>query len=243
MKPSPQSEPATEAGSIRCIGVRKRYEERSVLAGINLSFSPRTITALLGENGAGKSTLVGILAGSIRPSEGEVRFVEKEGAKGAPLERRQVGLIAHATMLYGDLSARENLRFYARLYGCSEEMVEEVIARCGLSPYADRRTGTYSRGMAQRTAIARAILHRPRLLLCDEPYTGLDPAGSEVLSRILKECRDGGAIVILVTHDLEVAAQLSDRAVVLRRGRVVADLPAPFDAAGLRGLLEGRSPA
>jgi heme exporter protein A len=234
--------PALSFTAIRCEGVIKRYGDMTALRGrkgepgFDLSLSAGAITAIVGPNGAGKSTLVGILAGSVRPSAGRV-YLSGDGGE-LPLERQHVGLVAHATLLYGDFSARENLRFYAKLYGCDEGAVEAAISRCGIKDnYANRPTRTYSRGMAQRTAIARAILHRPRLLLCDEPYTGLDPEGAKLLSDILKERRDAGSAVVLVTHDLETAASLCNRAVVLQRGQLLKDLPAPLEASALRAAL------
>src|SRR5262245_39922027 len=150
---------------VRCEKLGKTYDQGApALRDLNLAFAAGAITGVLGANGAGKSTLVGLLAGSVRPTSGAVKLVEQGGAE-LPFDRGRVGLIAHATLLYADLSARENLRFYARLYGVEDARVDEVIDRCGLARYKDRPTRTYSRGMAQRTAIARAILHRPDLLL------------------------------------------------------------------------------
>jgi ABC-type multidrug transport system ATPase subunit len=226
---------------IRCLGLSKSYgEDVRALKDINVELHSGEIISILGANGAGKSTLVSLLAGSTKPSKGELQFVDAQQQK-RPLERNQVGLVAHATLLYSDLTGQENLALYAQLYRINTPRIEEVITRCGLTNYAARTTRTYSRGMAQRTAIARAILHQPALLLCDEPYTGLDPSGALFLSELLRQMRATGTAIILVTHDLEVAAQLSDRVIMLSAGRIVSDsratTDAPFTAGGLHQLL------
>jgi ABC-type multidrug transport system ATPase subunit len=231
--------------TIQCLGLSKSYgEDVRALKDISVEFNNSDIISILGANGAGKSTLISLLAGSAKPSKGELQFVDAQQNK-RPLERSQVGLVAHATLLYGDLTGQENLELYAKLYRVARSRVEEVVARCGLKSYAERATRTYSRGMAQRTAIARAILHQPPLLLCDEPYTGLDPAGASFLSELLRQMRATGTSIILVTHDLEVAAQLSDRVLILSAGRIVSDSraasEAPFTAIALHELLTKHS--
>jgi ABC-type multidrug transport system ATPase subunit len=231
--------------TIQCLGLSKSYgEDVRALKDISVEFKSSDIISILGANGAGKSTLISLLAGSAKPSKGELQFVDAQQNK-RPLERSQVGLVAHATLLYSDLTGQENLELYAKLYRVARSRIEEVVARCGLKSYAERVVRTYSRGMAQRTAIARAILHQPPLLLCDEPYTGLDPAGASFLSELLRQMRATGTSIILVTHDLEVAAQLSDRVVILSAGRIVSDSraapEAPFTAIVLHELLTKHS--
>jgi heme exporter protein A len=189
--------------------------------------------ALLGPNGAGKSTLVGILATLIPPSTGTVTY---GGRQPDDDTRRAIGVIAHESLCYGDLTGRENVRFFARLYGLDRaaERADEMLERVGLSTEAsDRAARTYSRGMLQRLALARALVHRPRLLLADEPFTGLDRAGVELLGKLLAEERARGAIVLAVTHDFEAVAGVADRVVVLARGRIAHDAPAPATGAGL----------
>jgi ABC-type multidrug transport system ATPase subunit len=231
--------------TIQCQNLSKMYgEEVRALKDITVTFHSKEIVGILGANGAGKSTLVSLLAGSAKPSNGNIWYVEEQKEK-SDFKRPQVGLVAHSTLLYSDLSGRENLTLYAKLYQVPLSRVDEVVARCGLTHYADRATRTYSRGMAQRTAIARAILHKPLLLLCDEPYTGLDPSGAAFLSELLREMRDLGTSIILVTHDLEVAAKLSDRVIILSAGRKASDTKAspesPFTAAGLHESLAKHS--
>jgi heme exporter protein A len=186
------------------------------------------VTALLGPNGAGKSTLVGILATLVTPSSGEVLY----GGHELDEEMRgTIGVIAHESLCYGDLTGRENLEFFARLYHVEKKRAAEMLARVGLEQAANRPARTYSRGMLQRLAVARALIHRPRLLLADEPFTGLDRAGVELLAQLLAEERAAGALIVVVTHDFDAVAQLVDRVVVLQRGKIAHDGPQPASLA------------
>lgn len=192
------------------------------LAGVNASFSAGQVTAVEGHNGSGKSTLVSLLSLLVRPTRGQLFFGEHE-ARRRPALRGQVGVLAHAAMLYPDLSGLENLALFARLYRLPDatERVQELAGRFELGRFASRPARTYSRGQLQRVALARAVLHRPKLLLLDEPSTGLDAASTKRLVGVVGEERDRGAIVVLVTHDAELSAALADARVRLRRGRVV----------------------
>ena len=198
----------------------------SAAGGIDLTLRAGEITALLGPNGAGKSTLIGILATLTSPSSGEVRYGGRELDEEL---RGTIGVIAHESLCYADLSGRENLEFFARLYQVAEpkKRAAEMLARVGLEQAAGRPARTYSRGMLQRLAVARALIHRPKLLLADEPFTGLDRSGVELLGQLLVEERQAGALVVVVTHDFDAVAQLVDRVVVLHRGRIAHDGPAP----------------
>ncbi len=222
---------------VLCKTLSKFYGETPALRGLDLSLPAGKITTILGENGAGKSTLVGLLAGSILPTRGSIVTQRADGSERA-LGREEIGLIAHQTLLYAELSGRENLSLYGGLYGCTTEDIEKVIVRCSLGRYVDRPVREYSRGMAQRTAIARALLHRPALLLCDEPYTGLDPAGSSLLDTLLQEQRAAGVVVVLVVHDLSLAARLSDRIVMLRQGKRLCVEEQALSAEELLGRLQ-----
>jgi heme exporter protein A len=217
--------------AVHARAVEKVYGRQRGLAPVTLRFGAGEAVALLGPNGAGKSTLVGILATLIAPSAGDVVYGD------APADddtRRHIGVIAHESLCYGDLTARENLRFFARLYGVAgaAARAEELCVRVGLAEEAASRPArTYSRGMLQRLAIARALVHRPRLLLADEPFTGLDRDGVALIGRLLAEEKASGAIVVVVTHDFDAVAGLADRVVMLARGRVVHDAAAPPTAA------------
>ena len=217
-------------------GVGKVYGRHRALAAVDVTLRAGECALLLGANGAGKSTLLGILSTLVRPSSGELTF----GGRSPDAEvRAAIGVIAHDALVYGDLSGRENLDFFAALYSIADRSrVTSLLKRVGLADAADRAARTYSRGMLQRLAVARALLHAPRLLLLDEPFTGLDAAATRTLAALLDEERKGGAMLILATHDLQSVAGLATRALVLRRGRIAHDVPAPADAGALRSLYE-----
>jgi heme exporter protein A len=204
----------------------KVYGRQRALNGVDLSLREGEVAALLGPNGAGKSTLVGIFATLVTPTSGEVTYGGRELDEEL---RGSIGVIAHESLCYADLSGRENLEFFARLYqvdGASER-AQEMLERVGLDHAADRAARTYSRGMLQRLAVGRALIHRPKLLLADEPFTGLDRSGVELLSQLLAEEKNAGALVVVVTHDFDAVAQLIDRVVVLHKGKIAHDGPAP----------------
>ncbi len=194
---------------------------------------------LFGPNGAGKTTLLRLLAGSLRPTRGEIRFVDSDSRMDERAWRRRIGVLSHQTFLYGQLTADENLRFYGRLYALDDldARVESRLQQVGL---VDRRSDlvrTYSRGMQQRLALARTLLHEPELVLLDEPYTGLDPHASKMLRAVLDQLRDGRRTVLLVTHNLAEGLEMADRVVVQAGGRWVLDAPrSEIDAGGFESL-------
>jgi heme exporter protein A len=204
--------------------VGKRYGSERALASVTLELTARSMCAVLGHNGAGKSTLLGIVSTLVRPTGGTVAYHAKGGAVTGAEVRRQIGLLAHTSLCYGDLTARENLALIAGLYDVdgSAAAIDAVLDRVGLDRKArDRAARTYSRGMVQRLALARALLTRPSLLLLDEPFTGLDRDGALSLGEQLGGLRDAGAIVVVVTHDLEAIAGRTDHVAILRRGQLV----------------------
>ncbi|MGE5360964.1 MAG: ABC transporter ATP-binding protein [Bacteroidales bacterium] len=204
--------------------VSRNYGRRRALSRVSLTCRGGEITGLLGPNGAGKSTLLSILATLITPSSGEVLYgMHRARTAGAAL-RGRLGLLAHDLHLYPELSARENLEFFARLYGLADvpRLVRRALERAALADRAEDIVAGFSRGMRQRLALERALLHEPRLLLLDEPFTGLDDASAAALVARLRELRADGRIVIVATHDLDVADGLLDRAAVLRDGRLLA---------------------
>jgi heme exporter protein A len=221
--------------------VEKIYGRQRGLARVSFALERGQAVALLGPNGAGKSTLVGILSTMIAPTRGQVTY---GGAPPNDETRRHIGVIAHESHLYGDLTGRENLRFFARLYGVAgaAARAEELLARVGLAEEAAARPArTYSRGMLQRLAVARALVHRPRLLLADEPFTGLDQDGMGLVGKLLGEEKRAGAIVVVVTHDFEAVAGLADRVMVLARGRIEHDGAAPKTAAAFADVYRAKS--
>ncbi|HVK75270.1 MAG TPA: ABC transporter ATP-binding protein [Kofleriaceae bacterium] len=214
----------------------KRYGQHRALAGVDLELDAGRVCALLGPNGAGKSTLLGILSTLVRPTSGDVVYYDGDAAVAADDRLRgEIGLLAHSSLCYGELSAVENLVFFARLYGLGggAARAEALCDEVGLDDKARHRPArTYSRGMVQRLALARALLATPSLLLLDEPFTGLDRGGALSLGRRLGRAKAEGAIVLVVTHDLEAIADVTDHVVVLRRGQLARVERKPDGEAG-----------
>jgi heme ABC exporter ATP-binding subunit CcmA len=204
--------------------VTRNFGRRRALNRISLSCQAGEIVALLGPNGAGKSTLLAIAATLLSASSGTVQYGDRTARTGGPALRARIGFLAHDLFIYPELSAAENLRFFARLHGLAdaERVVDRALGQAGLQDRSDDPVVSFSRGMRQRLAIERALLHGPRLVLLDEPFTGLDDAAVEATSARLRTLRESGCIVLLTTHDLETVERLADRAVVLSGGRLRA---------------------
>ncbi len=204
--------------------VEKRFGPVAALRGVDIDIEGGRAVVVLGPNGAGKSTLLRILAGLSRPTAGTVS-VRRGGRepRGRGRARAWVGFAGHATLLYPDLSARENLVFHGRLQGIADPggRADQLLQDEGLSAIADRRAGTFSRGMAQRLSIARALVQDPPLLLLDEPFTGLDRRAGDRLSLRLRRLRSEGRAILLVTHDLLRASEIGDTALILVSGRIL----------------------
>jgi heme exporter protein A len=221
-----------QAQAVEVEGLVRRYGERAALDGVTFVLPEGMTLGLFGPNGAGKSTLLRVLATLLRPHEGSVRVF------GAPLPREawkvrsRVGYLGHEPLLYRELSGRENLIFHARLHRVAESRVAELLAAVGMERRADDPVRELSRGMVQRLAVARALLHEPALLLLDEPWSGLDPGARELLEPLVG--KTSGHTRVLVSHDLESGAAESDLALGLRGGRQ-AHLGAP-DPVELRRL-------
>jgi heme exporter protein A len=204
--------------------VSRHYGRRRALASISLECHAGEVLGLLGPNGAGKSTLLAILATLLAPSTGEVLYGDRTARAAGAILRARLGFLSHDLHLYPELTARENLEFFARLYGLDQvgRRVADALARASLTERANDVVSGFSRGMRQRLALERALLHEPRLLLLDEPFTGLDDASVAALVGRLKDLRATGRITVVVTHDLDVADMLLDRVAVLKDGRLVA---------------------
>ena len=206
--------------------LEKRFGPVAALRGIDVDLRRGRALAVLGPNGAGKSTFLRIVAGLSLPTAGTLEIALGKlgsGKRERAALRRQVGFVGHATMLSPELSAKENLVFAARLYAVSDadERAERLLQEEGLGEFAGRRAGTFSRGMAQRLAIARALVHDPQLILLDEPFTGLDPTSSTRLSARMRTLVGEGRTLIVTTHDLGRASEFADEAIVITRGRIV----------------------
>lgn len=207
---------------LEILGVKKSFGMKPILRDINLSINAGERMALLGANGAGKTTLLRILAGLSRPGAGKITIDGLDLIQQTREIRRKVGFVAHQPYLYDDLTSLENLLFFARMYAIEQPQTraEKLLQRVGLRKKARERASSLSRGQLQRLALARALLHAPSLLLLDEPDTGLDQEGLEVLSTLLQEHREQGGTILFTTHDLEVAVRRSDQIAMLHNGRV-----------------------
>jgi heme ABC exporter ATP-binding subunit CcmA len=223
--------------ALACERLTKRYGRVPALKSVDIAVHAGECVAVFGRNGAGKTTLLHIAGSLIRSFEGEVRVFGARRKDADAHTRRAVGLVLHETCLYDDLSVIDNLRFFARLYGVAdyESRARALLARFGLDDRADSVVRTLSRGMKQRLAIARALVHRPRLLLMDEPFTGLDEPASQSLVAVLREFVGAGGAVVLSTHDVERAFEVATRALILERGSVTLDrAAAEIDPAAFR---------
>ena len=198
----------------------KRFGLKTVLRGVDFEVQPGEFVALLGPNGAGKTTFLRILASLSRPSLGEVTIAGYKLPGEAAQVRARLGVVSHLPLLYGDLSAEENLRFYSRMYGIAkyELRITEVLEMVGLDSRRRDLVRTFSRGMQQRLAIGRAVLHDPDVMLFDEPYTGLDQDASSMLDEVLKTVAAQGRTVVMTSHDLARAEDLATRFDILSRG-------------------------
>jgi heme ABC exporter ATP-binding subunit CcmA len=215
----------TSVNAVVARDVRKTFEFKPVLRGVSLMVPAGATMALLGPNGAGKTTLLRILATLARPSAGEVTIDGFDLRHDAQAIRRRIGYLGHQPMLYEELTAKENLDFFARTYGVQDRQarIDALIERVGLRQKAKDRARDLSRGQTQRLALARALLHEPSLLLLDEPDAGLDEQGIALLEEVLRERSTAGQTAIFTTHDLAWGLRVADRAVALVAGRVTYD--------------------
>jgi heme exporter protein A len=203
-------------------GLAKSYGSTLALAGVDLGFTAGTVTVIQGANGSGKSTLLWLLAMLAHPTRGEIHY-GRFGFEHADEIRGRIGFVAHQLQLYPGLSGRENLVLAAKLHGIpyAEKRAADLAESLALGEYWLRPVRTYSRGQAQRVSIARALLHEPRLLLLDEPATGLDTSSTDSFVDLIEQEKRRGAIVIIVTHEAKLANTLADRALHMSRGRIV----------------------
>jgi heme exporter protein A len=216
-------------------GLTRRYGEREALDGVSLSLQTGQTLVVLGPNGAGKTTLLRVLATLLRPHAGEVRVLGHKLPSEAWAVRGRVGLLGHEPLLYRELTARENLRFHARLHRVGMERVEELLEAVGMATRAEEPVRTLSRGMVQRVATARALLHDPELLLLDEPRANLDPAGAELVEPLIGST--SGRTRVVCSHNPEVDLGGADLVLGLRGGRpALLASPAALNATALKEL-------
>ncbi len=209
---------------IEAFGVTKVFGLRPVLRGVDLRVENGAFLTLFGPNGAGKTTFLRILSSLSRPTTGAVRIAGYVLPQQASEVRSVLGVVSHQPLLYGDLSAEENLRFYARMYALPresrEDRIAEVIEAVGLRKRGRDLVRTFSRGMQQRLAIARAVLHAPPVLLLDEPYTGLDQDAAAILDDVLHEVATRGRTVLMTTHNVARGLAMADRVAILSKGKI-----------------------
>lgn len=217
-------------------GLEKGFGAGPVLWDLDLTVEWGEFLVIFGANGSGKSTLLRILSGQTRPDGGSVRIAGFDLRRQGAAARRRVGVVAHRGLLYDDLTGRENLTFYGRLYALPDlpNWVSEVLERVGMSQRADRRVRSLSHGMQQRLSIARALLHRPPLLLLDEPESGLDRDSVAALAGILREWTAAGRAVVMTTHNAELGLAWGNRAAALSNGKL--DFARAADYAGASGV-------
>jgi ABC-type multidrug transport system ATPase subunit len=211
----------TTESAIEARGLSKDYGYQAVLRQIDLAVLPGQTVGLMGPNGAGKTTLLSCLAAIVRPTEGEVRWFGNP-ASGAVRLRKWIGMVAHESRLYPHLTLLENLVFSGRIYGVPRprRVAVQRLGEAGLAASIDRLPGEVSRGMRQRAAVARALLHKPRILLFDEPFSGLDTDGVQWLTEILQQLRGAGCAICFTSHDAARTAQVADAIWYLTAGRL-----------------------
>jgi len=221
--------PAVPDARLSAQGLTRKFGAFVAVEGFDLALRGGCCLSMFGPNGAGKTTVLKMLALLVRPTSGRIWVEGKEATRG-PLRdtlRIRMGLLSHQPLLYGHLSPMENLRFYGKLYGLSriQERIGEVLEVVGLADRANDRVRTFSRGMLQRAAIARVLLHDPDIIFLDEPFTGLDRSGARMLMDILGGQRDGGRTLVLTTHDMQRGLDLGDELLILHRARIRCAMP------------------
>jgi heme exporter protein A len=212
---------------IETIALSKTFGTRRALDGVSFTVPTGESVAIVGPNGAGKTTLLRCLATLMRPTAGSVRIDGLDISRSADAIRGHIGFLSDSALVYGDLTADQNLRFFARLYGLADgaARADALLAKVGLASRRHDQVRAFSRGMRQRLELARALLHRPSILLLDEPYSGLDSRASEMLTTVLRDEIGHATTVLHATHNLAQALSLAGRVLVLARGQIVLDGP------------------
>jgi heme exporter protein A len=203
----------------------KQADNKLILRGVDLSIQKGETVAILGPNGAGKSTLLKVLAGLIKPTSGTVKMNGLDLKKNHLEIRKTMGYLPHSSLLYDHYSPLENLVFFGQIYGVknAEKRAIELVKEVGLSFFLNEPVKNFSRGMIQRIAIARAIVHDPEILLLDEPHTGLDQGAIAILNNVILSMKEKGTTTLMVTHDFKQAAEICDRIIIVKNGRIVDD--------------------
>ncbi|WP_059171093.1 heme ABC exporter ATP-binding protein CcmA [Bacillus sp. FJAT-27445] len=203
----------------------KQADNKMILRGIDLSINKGETVGILGPNGAGKSTLLKVLATLVKPSTGQLEIGGFELKKNQAEIKKLFGYLPHSSLLYDHYSPLENLVFFGKLYGLknAEERAIQLVKEVGLSFFLNEPVKNFSRGMVQRIAIARAIIHQPEILLLDEPHTGLDQGAISILNNVILEMKKRGGTTLMVTHDFKQAAEICDRIIIIKNGKIADD--------------------
>lgn len=231
------------AAGIEAVGLSREFGSVVALDRVDLRVEPGESVSVFGPNGAGKTTLLRLLSLGLKPGGGSLRIGGLEPRKDDRRIRQQIGLISHQSFLYDDLTAEQNLEFFARLYGVGDprRRSRELLELFGIALRADDPVGTFSRGMQQRLSLARALVHDPPFVFLDEPFTGLDPLAADLLRSILGELREQGRTVVLVTHNLRQGLELADRWIILSHGRIAGSgIAAETDGASFEATYAAR---
>jgi ABC-type multidrug transport system ATPase subunit len=217
----------TDFDRVVLVDVSRHFGRRRAVSHVSLTIERGDILGLLGPNGAGKSTLIGMLATLVAPNAGSISYGDMKVSTAGAAIRGRIGVLAHELHLYPELTARQNLEFFARLYGLPAlGTVDAALASADLSDRDNDQVLGFSRGMRQRLALERSLLHKPTLVLLDEPFTGLDDRAVRLVADRFRQLAANGAIVVLATHDLDLADGLITRMAVVRGGRLLSDAPA-----------------
>jgi ABC-type multidrug transport system ATPase subunit len=211
--------------TIKAQGLTKTFGERRALDNIELGVKAGQVLAVLGHNGAGKTTLIKILATIMKPSSGALKFGGMAVKDSAAEIRHLVGVATHESFLYNDLTVYENLAFYCQMYNIKEakERIHELMAKTGMTPHLYERAGYLSHGMQQRVSVARSLLHRPRILLADEPNSGLDPQAVELVWHTMMNDESTKRTIVFTTTEPEVGLKFGERIIILNEGRIIYD--------------------
>jgi ABC-type multidrug transport system ATPase subunit len=215
----PNAAGAQPGPSITVTNLTKQFGRFAALRAVSASFEAQRLYAILGDNGAGKTTLLRVLAGLVLPSAGRVSILGESNPKAAC---RQFGYMAHPSLLYDEMSGLENLQYFARLYGLRDpRLCQQAIASVGLDPHLQRPVGQYSQGMRQRISLARALLHNPKLLLLDEPFSNVDIRSAREMVKLLASMRDAGKTIFVVTHQASLLDGAADEFIWMQGGQIV----------------------
>ena len=217
-----ESMTTASGAAISAEDLRFSYGEVEAVRGISFEIAPGEIFGFLGPNGAGKTTTIKMLTGQLRPKGGVVRILGRDVGRDDPVTQAQIGVCFEEKNLYDAMSGTENLRFFAALYGADGVDTDALLERVGLADRAGDRVGSYSKGMRQRLMVARSILHQPMVLFLDEPTDGLDPVSSKAIRGLIREEAERGAAVLLTTHDMWEADELSHRVAFINEGQIYA---------------------